>query len=73
MHPCTLNAGCCGIMSPGDTLVVADELDERSYVYWGPSSMSRVRNGDALVGGVKITGNLSLSGERFGDCFDERV
>lgn len=70
MHPRALNAGCpvcCGVKYPGDTL---DECTQRSYVDWGPSSMSRVRNGDALVGGVEILGggpdpSLSRSGEGF--------
>lgn len=89
MHPCAPNAGypvCCGIKYPDDTPVVTDEPDEPdermyrsyppSYVNSEPSPMSRVRNGDALVGGVKIMGvgwNPSLSDERFGGCFGERL
>lgn len=91
MHPCAPNVGqpaaCCDVKYLGDKPVAdigADGLGGGggrciyipSYAKWGASSTSRVRNGDALVGGVNTMGvgwDLLVPEEKIDDLFDERV
>lgn len=85
MHPCAPNVGqpaaCCDVKYLGDKPVADIGADGGcmylpSYAKWETSSTSRVRNADALVGGVNTMGvrwDLFVPEEKVDDRFDERV